>query len=200
MIACVDVDYRGDEAQAACVLLRDWADADSAGVYVEHLTGVAPYQPGQFYLRELPCLLAVLASVRPLIDVVVIDGYVWLDDKQRPGLGARLHEALGGNIAVVGVAKTQFAGAGGVAVLRGGSQKPLLVTAAGMAAVKTLATLQDSAASDAVRLGAARATLELGCKLREKVELTARLAALEATLAALLGGSDRPEDTSNPLS
>jgi deoxyribonuclease V len=131
MIACVDVDYRGDEAWAACVLLRDWADADSAGVYVEHLTGVAPYQPGQFYRRELPCLLAVLARVTDGIEAVVVDGYVWLGDGT-PGLGAHLYEALGRGVPVVGVAKTRFAGAAAEAVVRGTSRRPLYVTAAGM--------------------------------------------------------------------
>jgi deoxyribonuclease V len=131
MIACVDVYYRDDEARAACVLLRDWPDADSAGVYVEHITGVAPYHPGQFYRRELPCLLAVLAKVEGALDAVVVDGYVWLGGGT-PGLGARLYEALGRAVPIVGVAKTRFAGAAAEAVVRGTSRRPLYVTAAGM--------------------------------------------------------------------
>jgi deoxyribonuclease V len=103
MIACVDVDYRGPGACAACVLLGDWADADSAGEEVEHLGAVAPYQPGAFYRRELPCLLAVLARVRDPLDAVVVDGYVWLGGGT-PGLGAHLHEALGRAVPVVGEA------------------------------------------------------------------------------------------------
>jgi hypothetical protein len=70
-----------------------------------------------------------------------------------------------------------------------------MFTAAGMAAIKTLTTLQESALSEAVRLGAARATIELGCKLRETAEWSERLAALEGRLEALLGGPDRPENT-----
>ena len=73
-----------------------------------------------------------------------------------------------------------------------------MITAAGLAAVRTLTALQESAASEAVRLGAARATIELGCKLRENVEWTERLAALEASLAALLGGPERPETPEGP--
>jgi deoxyribonuclease V len=133
MIACVDVDYRDSGAVAACVLLRDWADAASCGEHVERIAAVEPYEPGQFYRRELPCLRAVLDRVAGPVDVVVIDGYVWLGPGgARPGLGARLHEALGGSIPVIGVAKTRFAGAGGVPVLRGDSRRPLIVTAAGM--------------------------------------------------------------------
>ncbi len=142
MIACVDVDYRDAEARAACVLLRDWADADSAGVYVERLTGVAPYEPGQFYRRELPCLLAVLAKVKGALDAVVVDGYVWLG-AGRPGLGAHLYEALGRAVPVLGVAKTRFAGAAAEAVVRGTSRRPLFVTAAGMDLADAAAHVRD---------------------------------------------------------
>jgi cystathionine beta-lyase/cystathionine gamma-synthase len=69
-----------------------------------------------------------------------------------------------------------------------------LLTAAGMAAIKALTTLLESATSESVKLGAARTTLEMGCKLRETVEWTDRLAALEGRLNALLGSADRLED------
>ena len=68
-----------------------------------------------------------------------------------------------------------------------------LFTAAGMASLKTFTTLQESASSEAVRLGAARAIIELGCKLRETVELTERLAALEARLESWLAEPVPPE-------
>ena len=69
-----------------------------------------------------------------------------------------------------------------------------MFSAAGLPAIKTLTTLQESASSEAVRLGAARATIELGCRLRETVEWAERLATLEGRLEALLGGRD-PEGT-----
>ncbi len=69
-----------------------------------------------------------------------------------------------------------------------------LFTAAGMPAIKTITTLQESAASEAVRLGAARATIELGCRLRETVEFMERLAALEAQLESLLGNPVPPQN------
>jgi hypothetical protein len=73
-----------------------------------------------------------------------------------------------------------------------------LFTAAGMAAIKTFTTLQESATSEAVRLGAARAIIELGCKLRETVEMTERMAALEARLEALWVEPDPPEGAKAP--
>ncbi len=96
-----------------------------------------PYEPGSFHRRELPCLLAVLRMLPALPDVAVIDGYVFLPPDARPGLGARLHEALDGAMPVVGIAKTAFRSAGScsavVPVLRGRSHNPLFVTAIGMA-------------------------------------------------------------------
>jgi hypothetical protein len=69
-----------------------------------------------------------------------------------------------------------------------------MFTAAGLSAIKTLMTLQESAASESVRLGAARAVVELGCKLREKTETTARIAAMEGKFETLLGDADRLAD------
>jgi deoxyribonuclease V len=132
MIACVDADYRDRAARAACVLLPDWAAPEPRCEHVACLSGVAPYEPGRFYLRELPCLLAVLGAAGKTPEVVVIDGYVWLDAAGTPGLGGHLYEALARQAAVVGVAKTRYACTPAAYVLRGGSQRPLYVTAAGM--------------------------------------------------------------------
>jgi hypothetical protein len=73
-----------------------------------------------------------------------------------------------------------------------------LFTAAGMAAIRTLTTLQESAALESVRLGAARAIIELGCKLRDTVELTERIAALEARLEGQ--SENRPKAADNTTS
>jgi HEAT repeat protein len=53
------------------------------------------------------------------------------------------------------------------------------LTAAAMEAIKTLLALLQASNSGPVRLGAARAILELGTKLRESVELEQRIVALE---------------------
>jgi hypothetical protein len=73
-----------------------------------------------------------------------------------------------------------------------------MFTAAGMGALKTFTTLQESASSEAVRLGAARAIIELGCKLRQAVEMNERMAALEARLEALCGESEPSEGAQAP--
>ena len=101
MIACVDVDYRDVGAVAAYVSFQSWSDATSTSETVVRIHDVQPYQSGQFYRRELPCLLVVLKSLSELPQVIVIDGYVWLG-QQWPGLGAHLYEALGRSVAVIG--------------------------------------------------------------------------------------------------
>ena len=135
-IALVDVHYDGSSARAACVLSESWEADSTLDEQVLRIGRVKPYEPGRFYRRELPCLLAVLGLLGTVPDVVVIDGYVWLSSRDRPGLGARLHEALRGGTAVVGIAKTAFLGAGSspvvATVYRGGSLRPVYVTAAGM--------------------------------------------------------------------
>jgi deoxyribonuclease V len=142
--AALDVCYGDRGAAAACVLFEQWTDAAEASACVALLDEVAPYEPGAFYRRELPCLLAVLAKVGAPLEAVVVDGYVWLSADGRPGLGARLFDALGGGTPVVGVAKTTFAGAAfAEPVLRGGSARPLQVTAAGVEAPAAARWIQE---------------------------------------------------------
>lgn len=131
MIAAVDVDYREDRAVAACLTFEAWSDGQATAAWTTALPAAADYTPGAFYARELPCLLAVLGPCAAGLSAVIVDGFVWLGEG-RPGLGARLFEALGGACPVVGVAKTSFQGAPAAAVLRGGSKRPLFVTASGM--------------------------------------------------------------------
>jgi hypothetical protein len=59
-----------------------------------------------------------------------------------------------------------------------------MLTAAGGEAVKTLLALQKESVPHATRLGAARAVLELGVKLRETAELEQRVLAVEQHLRA----------------
>ena|SRR3982751_5554259 len=130
LVSCVDVDYRDRAAVAADVWFRGWETSEVEAEVVTTLDEVAPYQPGEFYRRELPCILAVLER-GPAPEVVVVDGYVWLGPG-RAGLGAHLYQALGERTVVVGVAKSRFTGAtDAVPVYRGGSRSPLYVTAAG---------------------------------------------------------------------
>lgn len=134
MIVALDVHYLRAGARAAAVAFADWADPAPAQQWTVELDAVGAYEPGAFFRRELPCLLAVLAATPAEVgqpETVVIDGYVWLDAGERPGLGAYLYDALDRRTPIVGVAKNPFCGADAVPVQRGTSTRPLFVTAAG---------------------------------------------------------------------
>jgi deoxyribonuclease V len=133
MNACLDVDYRENFAVAACILFDDWLSADTRGTFTEKITPVHPYVPGQFFKRELPCLLKVLGNVQVTLETIIVDGFIWLGNELKPGLGAHLYEALSRRIAVIGVAKNRYVGASPVrTVFRGSSGKPLFVSAVGI--------------------------------------------------------------------
>ena len=141
-----DVHYpRAGGARAAAVLAADAAFAHVLAERTAVVPRVPPYQPGQFYLRELPPLRAVLDGLSGL-GLLVIDGYADLDPGGRPGLGAHAHAAFG--IPVIGVAKSRFGTAThAVPVVRGTAARPLFITAAGM---------PDADAADLVRRMAGR--------------------------------------------
>ena len=131
--AAVDVHYLSTGGARAAVVLA--ADAAFAHVLAEHTAAVSrvpAYRPGEFYLRELPPLRAVLANLSGL-GLLVVDGYADLDPAGRPGLGAHARAEFG--IPVIGVAKSRFRTAThAVPVMRGSSVRPLFVTAAGIPA------------------------------------------------------------------
>jgi len=131
MILCTDVDYHDDgTAHAAGVVLQDWRARSPYDEAVVHVKDVAEYVPGQFYKRELPCILRVM-RVLPSVGMVIVDGYTWLEPG-RKGLGAHLWDALGGTIPVIGVAKAYFKNTKAIEVCRGKSKRPLYVTAQGI--------------------------------------------------------------------
>ena len=134
MFAAADVHYpRSGGARAAAVLAADACFSRVVAERAVTVDDVPPYQPGEFYLRELPPLRAVLAGLGQLA-LLVIDGYVDLDPGGRPGLGAHAHTAFG--VPVIGVAKTPFRTAThAVLVLRAASVRPLYVTAIGISRI-----------------------------------------------------------------
>jgi deoxyribonuclease V len=93
------------------------------------------YIPGEFYKRELPSLMKVIEQVElNSIDFIIIDGYVFLDDFGKKGLGAHLFDTLEGKVPIIGVAKSKFYDntRNVQEVFRGKSKKPLYVTSIGI--------------------------------------------------------------------
>lgn len=135
MILAFDTYYSNNKAKTICLAFHDWLDEQEATVYTEILDEVADYEPGAFYKRELPCILSLLKQIDlSEVTTIVIDGFVQLDDTGKPGLGAHLYEKLDKKIPVIGVAKTNFATIESLKrpLLRGSSERPLFITAAGI--------------------------------------------------------------------
>ncbi len=140
----VDVHYLdGGMARAAAVAAGERTFSRAAWTRAVVVPAGAAYVPGQLYLRELPPLRAVIPAGGG-VSLIVVDGYADLDPDGRPGLGARVHAEFG--VPVIGVAKTAFRGASHAAgVLRGGSTRPLYVTAAGMAVAEAASVVGEMA-------------------------------------------------------
>jgi len=142
MMLAVDAHYQAARAQVAGVAFERWSSAIPQAVYLSRVTGAHTYVPGQFYRRELPGILTLLQEHALSPGTIVIDGYVYLDGLSTPGLGKHLFDALHGRTRIIGVAKSPLSGIDSChALLRGGSRRPLYVTAAGLALAQAKACI-----------------------------------------------------------
>ncbi|HEY1053517.1 MAG TPA: endonuclease V [Emticicia sp.] len=145
MILAVDVFYKQSSAKIVGLIFSEWTDARYAQKIEKFRNDIAEYEPGAFYKRELPCIMDILADLDlTQLDYIIVDGYVFLDDEGKPGLGAHVYEALPIKIPVIGVAKTSFANNKKYVaeVFRGISQKPLFITAMGEDLTKAAAMVR----------------------------------------------------------
>jgi len=133
MILAVDVHYKDQKALVAGVLFKNWDDDHPCEVFMSTVSNMEKYEPGEFYKRELPCILKLLGEHDIKPDCIVIDGFVYLDGVGKAGLGKHLYDALKGGVNVIGVAKKPFKDiSDSFAVYRGKSDKPLYVTSEGI--------------------------------------------------------------------
>jgi deoxyribonuclease V len=131
MIAAVDVHYTDSgTARAVAMIFTGFDDEKVYRSYKADIEVTEDYIPGQFYRRELPCLIAVLNEIKEEYDTIIIDGYV--DPGGAPGLGRHLWHAFSGKKKVIGVAKKNYRNSDAIEVFRGTSHRPLYITAAGI--------------------------------------------------------------------
>ena len=134
MKLAVDAYYAENKAKVVGVLFENFSDEKPLEIISKIVDGVAPYESGSFYKRELPCIVLLLQDldVRD-ISLIVIDGFVYLDDEGRYGLGGHLYECLERRVQIVGVAKLPFKGSCKLVreIGRGRSKRPLFVSAVG---------------------------------------------------------------------
>lgn len=130
--ACFDVYYYENYAKASCVVFQKDEEERILAEYNVLIDEINEYIPGQFYKRELPCILKLLGKVKENLDFIIVDSFVWLNDSKK-GLGGYLYEALNCKTPVIGVAKTFFKDSTNyLEVYRGNSNKPLYVSAANL--------------------------------------------------------------------
>ncbi len=135
MILAFDTYYFDNKGKTVCVAFEDWTASEKFVVYTETLENIEEYQSGAFYKRELPCILSLIQKIDlQNVEAIIVDGFVYLDDENKFGLGAYLFESLRKSIPVIGVAKSNFATLqkNKRALLRGESQKPIFITAIGI--------------------------------------------------------------------
>lgn len=133
MILAIDVHYKSGYAKCVGVLFK-WND-DSYSKKIEvNVKDFADYEPGQFYKRELPCLLEVIEQCNlNEIEIIVVDGHVYTSEDCF-GLGGHLFNKLDKQIPVIGVAKNGFSKNKNRVqeLLRGESKKPLFISSIGI--------------------------------------------------------------------
>lgn len=131
-IAYFDVYYRGNKGKVCCIVFENEPRENIISSYCKIVTPVDEYISGEFYKRELPCILGLYENIKENIDLIIVDGYVLLS-KNKKGLGYYLYEALNGEIPVIGVAKTYFNTCVDYGeIYRGESKRPLYITSVGI--------------------------------------------------------------------
>ena len=135
MIIAFDTYYYENKAKTIGVSFNKWENDKPIEIYNEIIEGIAAYEPGSFYKREMPCILSLLKKI-DLNDVqfIIVDGYVILDNDGKYGLGGHLYEELSEKIPIIGVAKSGYDSnkLNSKALLRGESKKPLYISAIGI--------------------------------------------------------------------
>ena len=110
MILAFDTYYFDNKAKTVCLEFSEYNQKENFKVHTEIIENVEEYIPGEFYKRELPCIMSVLNQINlQNIEVIIVDGFVYLDDDKKYGLGGHLYEKLNRQIPIIGVAKTNFA-------------------------------------------------------------------------------------------
>ncbi|MCV2484923.1 endonuclease V [Flavobacterium sp. SH_e] len=135
MILAFDTYYFDDKAKTICLEFAEWNEDKNFKIHSEIIGNIEEYIPGEFYKRELPCILSLLKQIDlSTIEAIVVDGFVYLDDEEKYGLGGYLYEKLNKKIPIIGVAKTNFASIekNKKALFRGDSKKPLYITSIGI--------------------------------------------------------------------
>jgi deoxyinosine 3'endonuclease (endonuclease V) len=134
MKLAIDAYYNNiNEAKVVGLIFEDWNAIEPNKIVTTSVKDVQKYEPGKFYKRELPCIMKLLELINmEVVEVIIIDGYVYLDDINKPGLGFHLYEKLNKKYPIIGVAKTYYYNNIALKICRGQSKTPLYITSIGI--------------------------------------------------------------------
>lgn len=135
MIYAFDTYYYEDFAKTVCIAFEDWTSEKEKEIFTEKTEIISDYKSGAFYKRELPCILSLLSKIELKDnDIIIVDGFVTLNNEGKIGLGGYLFEALNQKFPIVGIAKNEFSSPDEKrrTVFRGESKTPLFLTAMGI--------------------------------------------------------------------
>ncbi|WP_265427736.1 endonuclease V [Chryseobacterium sp. YIM B08800] len=135
MIYAFDTFYYEDFAKTVCIAFENWTSETESFIYSENTEISSDYESGAFYKRELPCILSLLKKIDLKEgDLIIVDGYVTLDNNGKIGLGGYLYESLDKKYPVIGIAKNGFASEDDLrkTIFRGESKTPLFLTTVGI--------------------------------------------------------------------
>ncbi|MCT4665003.1 MAG: endonuclease V [Flavobacteriales bacterium] len=130
MLLAIDVYYKEQRAKVVGALFQ-WEDVEPIKIISCQYNKVLPYEPGNFYKRELPCILELLKQVKfDELQAIIVDGHCYIDNNKNFGLGGFLWKSLDKKIPVIGVAKKSFYETDKVSfpIYRGKSNSPLFVS------------------------------------------------------------------------
>lgn len=133
MILALDVHYKETYAKAVGVLFN-WEDTKPQKVFSKNIAQVEEYISGQFYKRELPCILELLKQIDlEKVECIIVDGHVYVNNDKTLGLGGHLYHSLKEKFPVIGVAKNSFINTEKVSfpIYRGESTQSLFVSTIG---------------------------------------------------------------------
>jgi deoxyinosine 3'endonuclease (endonuclease V) len=141
MKLAVDTYYYSDNlALTVGVLFNRWTDDEPAEIISSICTSFSSYIPGEFYKRELPCVLGLLVEKVDLdkVETIIVDGFLRLrfnDGTEKDGLGKKLFDELNmPGLKIIGLAKSEFCRTSEISasILRGSAEKPLWVQGIGL--------------------------------------------------------------------
>lgn len=140
MKLAVDTYYYSDTlALTVGVLFNRWTDDEPAEIISSICTSFSSYIPGEFYKRELPCILDLLGKVDlDKIETIIVDGFLRLrfnDGTEKDGLGKKLFDYLNiPGLKIIGLAKSDFCRTDEISasLLRGSAVNPLWVQGIGL--------------------------------------------------------------------